>query len=101
MRLVAPAHGLWFRPRMLRTMVRMGFAASLVAVAACKSELPAPAYPSPEDPPLEETELWPYFEADGAESGDQEWQEEEDEDWDEGEEDVDADPGAAGAATAE
>ncbi len=99
MRLVAPAHGLWFRPRMLRTMVRMGFAASLVAVAACKSELPAPAYPSPEDPPLEETELWPYFEADGAESG--EWQEEEDEDWDEGEEDVDADPGAAGAATAE
>ncbi len=69
-------------------------AAALGALSGCKSELPAPAYPSPEEPPLEETELWQYFEEPGAdeEQADEAWQEEEDESWSEGEGDADTAP---------
>jgi hypothetical protein len=63
----------------------MGWALVVVflGVAGCHHEEPAPAYPSPVDLPLEETELWQYFES--PEPPEENW-EEEDEGWnDEGE----------------
>jgi hypothetical protein len=97
---------MWFRPAMPmerdepapRRGVKLGvtLAAVLVALSSCNSELPAPVYPSPEDAPLEETELWQYFEepslGEEEEEVDEAWQDEIDEGWDEGEEDVDPPP---------
>jgi len=39
--------------------------APLALCVGCQAELPAPSYPVPQDPPLEQTDLYPYFD-DGA-----------------------------------
>lgn len=62
--------------------IALALAATVAALSGCKSELPAPAYPSPESRPLEETELWPYFEEqEPEEEADEAWDDEEDESW--------------------
>lgn len=33
-----------------------------MALAGCQREAAAPSYPVPQDPPLEQTDLYPYFE---------------------------------------
>jgi hypothetical protein len=81
---VARHVGSWFRAAM-QHRVAGALAALLLGAAGCHHEVPAPAYPSPVDPPLEETDLYQYFES-ADESADDDW-EEEDEGWNDAAED--------------
>lgn len=54
---------------MSRTTVVALVAAFALALVGCGADTPAPAYPSPQDPALEDTDLWQHV---GAEDADDE-----------------------------
>lgn len=57
---------------MLRTVSRSALAPALLGLlvlAGCHHRGPVPAYPVPEEPPLEETDLAPFLETPGGPEG--------------------------------